>query len=128
MSEKKRVTVVVDAKSQPVAREAFAIPSFDSSQHRQRQHPGLQGADDDEDLTDYQNSRQSIVPGVDAKDLLLQHRKSLAQFSQNAAAPMSDFSGVTLSRRHKATTEAYDEKRDESTSEKLETFTFGSAE
>lgn len=134
MTEKKRVTVMVDAKTVSPAgqSEAFNFSGFTTGGHSlgtgaapQRSAP----QEDDEPVTSYQAGRKSIVQGVAATDLLHMHRKSLSQFSQQSGGVNPEnFTGVTLSRRHRVTQEEYDAGQDEETKGQLQGFSFGTAE
>lgn len=147
MAEKKRVTVMVDGmatapgEEDPFNFQGFQMPPPSASggaapvsHHRhndENEDPDVGG------VTSYQTGRKSIVAGVGASDLLHMHRKSLAQLGmgggggpadQSAPLDMSAFSGVTLSRRHRASAVEYDEGKVEGQHEALSGFSFGSAE
>lgn len=137
MSEKKRVTLMVDPKMcqgpNGASNDVFNFSGFqapDPSAATSR--PARAGNDEgDDETTTYQSGRKSIVEGVGAADLLHMHRKSLAQLRSNdggAVNMQETFTGVTLSRRHRTTQQEYDAGRDGQTAAQLEGFSFGSAE
>mmetsp|Transcript_48805 Transcript_48805/g.56252 ORF Transcript_48805/g.56252 Transcript_48805/m.56252 type:complete len:152 (-) Transcript_48805:396-851(-) len=151
MSEKKRVTLVVDPKLCQ-GPNGGSHDVFNFSGFQQASDASLQGAghypvpvrgggnntDNTDDTTSYQAGRKSIVEGVGAADLLHMHRKSLAQLRGNGAnddggggAPVQfeeTFTGVTLSRRHQTSQQEYDAGRDAQAAQELEGFSFGVAE
>lgn len=132
MTDKKRVTILVDATS-GADQNVFNFGAFPATAE-------LRGADaarpphDAEGgetlATGYQMGRKSIMEGVGATELLHMHRKSLAGLAEGAAhgVNMDNFSGVTLSRRHRVTEAEYNAERDEGVAMQLESFSFGAAE
>lgn len=77
----------------------------------------------------YRAKRTSIVDGVSAMDLQLQHRRSLAGLAAADTNPtgvdMSELEGVTLSKRHTYTRAEYDAGRETTKFSELGAFKVG---
>jgi hypothetical protein len=122
MSEKKRVTLLVDS----VAHDDHNVFNFSGGAGSMS---APSSGRDDAPVTSYQCGRKSIVEGVNATELLQMHRKSLADLGTNHSQGDPDqFNGVTLSRRHRASRAEYDSAKDEETQQTLDGFSFGTSE
>lgn len=129
MADKKKIQVVSEAREVgPASESGFDFTKFSeqfypdgataasgpSSADLSPTRSGTVGGGSGCYTTAYQARKTSIVAGVTADQLVVQHRKSLADIAGGGgvagkpAGDISDLNGVTLSKRHSLATEEYE--------------------
>ena len=113
MAEKKKLAVVMDVGSTtpPPTGQSFDFAGFqeslgDSSANRNaaaRPNDGANGTDSSY-TTSYQTRKTSIADGLTTEQLVVEHRKSIANAT---GADAANLGGVTLSRRQSMSNEEY---------------------
>jgi hypothetical protein len=123
MQERKRVEAVARQDHSSTALASLSHTEFDTQlPEEETPSPSSRAL--------YLAKRRSVVEGLSAQDLLLQHRRSLVglpvadDLLPNRPA-ISDLEGVTLSKRHTFTKQEYDAARVASEFEKLTNYSIG---
>ncbi len=123
MQERKRVEAVARQDHSSTAVASLSHMEFDTQQLPEEETPSPSSR------ALYLAKRRSVVEGLSAQDLLLQHRRSLVGLPIADDLPnrpaISDLEGVTLSKRHTFTKQEYDAARVASEFEKLTNYSIG---
>ena len=127
MSEKKRIAVVMDPSDPANATgSSFDFEGFQEEITSGGNTPSnaMRSAAHDDSAsytTSYQTRKTSIADGLSSEQLVVEHRKSIANVT---GADAGNLGGVTLSRRQSMSHEEYNEELNQDAYQHLQPFVF----